>query len=207
VSVFNWAYFPRNLFFYAVLHPNVQQIRHRVLELTGALTVISIAIVAVVIAGAVPSTLFPRAPGPVMDLIPHFLAGVSVAAMVTILAGVQAVRRGAITRHRNLMVTSFGLFGPFLTVDFYRLAVVGPTIFSGPGVIRTYLYLPLLVGHSVFALLTFPVVYYTLLLGLTRPVPAIPQTRHARIGRVAATLWLFTFGTGVIIYVFIHLLW
>jgi len=185
----------------------MRQARHHVPHLTGALTAVSFAIVIVVIAGAVPSTLFPRAPPAVMGAIPHAIAGVSALAIGTVLAGLRAIRAGRVERHRTLMVVSFALFGLFLTVDFYRLAVVGPTAFAGPAVVETYLYLPLLVAHSVLALLTFPAVYYALLVGVTTPVAALPATSHARVGRAAAALWLLTFGSGLVIYAMLHHLW
>jgi len=185
----------------------MQQARHSVPHLAGALTAVSFAIVLVVIGGAVPSTLFPRAPPTVMAVIPHALAAVSAAAVGTILAGLRAIRAGDVGRHRTLMVVSFLLFGLFLTVDFYRLAVVGPTAFAGPAVVETYLYLPLLVGHAVVALLTFPAVYYALLVGLTNPPGTLPATHHARAGRLAAALWLLTFGSGLVIYAMLNLLW
>ena len=185
----------------------MQQARHHVPQLTGALTAVSFAIVLTVIAGAVPSTLFPRAPPEVMAATPHALAGVSAVAIGTIIAGLRAIRAGNVERHRTLMAVSFCLFGLFLTVDFYRLAVVGPTTFAGPAVVETYLYLPLLVGHAVVALLTFPAVYYALLVGVTNPVAALPATRHARVGRVAAALWLLTFGSGLVIYAMLHHFW
>jgi len=182
----------------------MQQARHHLPELTGLLTAVSFAIVLVVIAGAVPSNVFPRAPPAVMMVIPHALAGVSAVAIGTILGGLRAIRTGNVDRHRTLMVTSFGLFALFLMVDFYRLAVVGPTAFAGPAVVETYLYLPLLFGHAVISLLTFPAVYYALLLGVTAPRAALPATHHARAGRVAASLWLLTFGTGLTIYGMLH---
>jgi len=185
----------------------MQQVRHHVPQLTGVLTGVSFAIVLVVIAGAVPSTVFPRAPPTVMAVIPHALAAVSTAAIGTILAGLRAIRAGDVDRHRTLMVGTFVLFGLFLTVDFYRLAVVGPTAFTGPAVVETYLYLPLLAGHAVVALLTFPAVYYALLVGVTTPPGAVPATRHASIGRAAAALWLLTFGSGLVIYATLHHLW
>ena len=185
----------------------MRQLRHHVPQLTGVLTAVSFAIVLVVIAGAVPSTLFPRAPPTVMGTIPHAIAGVSAVAMGTILAGLRAIREGEVGRHRTLMVVSFGLFGLFLTVDFYRLAVVGPTAFAGPAVVETYLYLPVVVGHAVLALLTFPAVYYALLVGVTNPPGALPATGHARAGRAAATLWLLTFGSGLVIYAMLHHVW
>jgi len=185
----------------------MHQVRGRVPELTGLLTAVSVAIVLVVIAGAVPPTLFPRAPSAVMAAIPHVLGAVSLLAVVTITAGVRAIRRDDVERHRTLMLSSFALFAGFLTLDFYRLAVVGPTTFDGPPVVETVVYLPLLAVHGLLALLTFPAVYYALLSGLTNPRSALSTTRHARIGRAAAALWLCTFGSGLVIYAMLHLLW
>jgi putative membrane protein len=185
----------------------MQQARHYLPQLTGGLTAVSFAVVLVVIAGAVPSTLFPRAPQSVLAVIPHAIAGVSALAIGTILGGFRAIRAGRRERHRTLMLVSFVLFGLFLTVDFYRLVVVGPTTFAGPAVLRTYLYVPLVAGHAVVALLTFPAVYYALLVGMTNPPGVLPATRHARAGRVAAALWLLTFASGLVIYVMLHFLW
>lgn len=181
--------------------------QRRVPALTGLLTGGSFLVVAAVILGAVPSTLLPRAPAPVMGLIPHAIAAVSALAIGTIAAGVVAIRREQVTRHRTLMLASLALFGLFLTVDFYRLTVVGPTAFAGPSVVETYVYRPLLVAHVAAALLTFPAVYYALLVGLTTPTPELPATRHRRAGRVAASLWLTAFGTGLGIYAMLHLAW
>ena len=105
------------------------------------------------------------------------------------------------------MIGTFGLFGLFLTVDSYRLTVAGPTSFTGPAAVETYVYLPLLAVHVLCALLTFPAVYYALLVGITIPVDRLPSTKHSRVGTVAGALWLVTFGQGLVIYAMLHLLW
>lgn len=103
------------------------------------------------------------------------------------------------------------LTGVLTAVSFAVVLVViagaVPTTFAGPAVLRTYLYVPLVAGHAVVALLTFPAVYYALLVGMTNPPGVLPATRHARAGRVAAALWLLTFASGLVIYVMLHFLW
>lgn len=185
----------------------MEHVRERVPHLTGLLTTGSYLIVLVVIMGLVPSTLFPAAPASMLSVIPHILAAISVLAIGTILAGVHAIRTGNIARHRLLMIGAFGLFGLFLTTDFYRLTVVGPTQFTGPAVVETYVYLPLLAVHVLCALLTFPTVYYALLVAISTPVDRLRSTNHSRVGTVAVALWLITFGQGLVIYAMLHLLW
>lgn len=185
----------------------MEHVREQVPKLTGLLTTGSYLIVLVVIMGLVPSTLFPQAPATILSVIPHLLAGISVLAIGTILAGVHAIRSREIARHRLLMIGAFGLFGLFLTLDLYRLTVAGPTQFTGPVAVERYIYLPLLAVHVLCALLTFPTVYYALLVGISTPVDQLPSTTHSRAGKIAGTLWIVTFGQGLVIYVMLHQLW
>ena len=182
----------------------MRQIRHRVPSLTGLLTVVSFAIVGVVIAGVVPAGLFPRAPAPVMNAIPHALAGVSLLTAVTVVTGIRAIRRGDADRHRRLMVASFALFGLFLTVDFYRLAVVGPTGFAGPAAVETYVYLPLLAIHILLSAVSVPVVVHAVVLGLSHSPSELKQTAHARVGRIAVAAWGLSLFLGIVTYVMLN---
>jgi len=185
----------------------MEHVREQVPQLTGLLTTGSYLIVLVVIMGVVPSTLFPQAPATILSVVPHILAVISILTIGTILAGVHAIRGGHIARHRLLMIGAFGLFGLFLTLDLYRLTVVGPTSFTGPTAIETYVYLPLLAVHVLCALVTFPAVYYALLVGISTPVEQLPSTNHSRVGKIAGALWVVTFAQGLVIYAMLHLLW
>ena len=69
---------------------------------------------------------------PLVALAPHLNAAVVAVATVTVVAGVRAIRRGDVTRHRRLMLTSFALFLLFLVVYLYRVTLEGPASFSGP---------------------------------------------------------------------------
>ena len=167
--------------------------------LTAVLSVVSLALVFGAALGAIPASVLPRSE-PLLAIIPHANAAISVTAIGTILAGVRAIRRGNVGRHRALMIASFGLFAVFLALYLYRVSLLGPTAFPGPEVVRTFLYLPFLAVHISLAVLCVPFVFYALLIAGTRPVSEIRTTNHRRVGRIAASLWLVSFSMGLVIY-------
>ena len=177
--------------------------REHVPALTALSTVVSLALVFGAALQLLPVDALPR-PGSLLAAIPHVNAAVSVAAIGTILAGVRAVRRGDVARHRRLMLASFGLFALFLALYLYRVAVLGPTEFPGPEAVRTYVYLPVLFVHVSLAVVCVPFVFYALLTAGTRPVAEVYDTRHRTAGRVAAALWLVSFSMGVVIYAMLY---
>jgi putative membrane protein len=185
----------------------MSDVRERVPALTGVLTVLSLVLVFGAVGGAIPSTALPRAPESVIEAIPTVNAVISAAAIGTIVAGVRAIRRGNVERHRRLMVTTFGLFVAFLVLYLYRVTLVGPTEFGGPAVVETYVYFPLLAVHIFLAIVAIPAVYYTLLLAVSHPVSELRETNHPRAGKVAATLWLVSFTLGIVVYAMLYLLW
>jgi putative membrane protein len=182
-------------------------VRERVPALTAVLTVVSLALVFGAVGGAIPSVLLPRAPDSVLEAIPTVNALISAAAIAGIVAGIRAIRRGEVDRHRKLMVATFGLFVAFLVLYLYRVTLVGPTDFAGPAVVETYVYFPLLAIHILLAIVAIPAVYYTLLLAVSYPVSELSQTNHPRAGKVAATLWLVSFSLGIVVYAMLYLLW
>jgi len=176
--------------------------------LTGVLSVVSLAVVFAAAGGRIPSSSVPAAPEWVIDAIPLVNAVLSAIAIGTITVGWRAIRRGEIDRHRAAMVSSFGLFASFLALYLYRLTVTGgPQDFPGPAAVEQFVYLPILAVHILLAIVCIPLVYYALLLALSRPVAELPETSHARIGRIAATLWLISFSLGIVVFVLLHVLY
>ncbi|MDS0283224.1 DUF420 domain-containing protein [Haloarcula onubensis] len=182
-------------------------VREQVPALTAVLTVVSLALVFGAVGGAIPAVLLPRAPESVLEAIPTVNALISAAAIVSILAGVRAIRRGNVERHRRLMVGAFGLFVAFLVLYLYRVTLVGPTDFPGPAVVETYVYFPLLAIHILLAIVAIPAVYYTLLLAASHPVSQLGRTNHPRAGKVAATMWLISFSLGIVVYAMLYVVW
>ncbi|MXR19599.1 DUF420 domain-containing protein [Halobacterium bonnevillei] len=181
--------------------------RRNVTSLTAVLSAVSLALVVAAVRGVVPASLLPRAPDAVLAAIPTVNAVLSAVAIVTILAGVRAIRNGNVSRHRAAMGTSAVLFATFLALYLYRIVVEGTTHFAGPDVVYSFVYLPVLVVHMGLAIVCIPLVYYALLLAGTRDVCEIPATNHARVGRVAAALWLVSFALGIVVYLLLYVVY
>jgi len=180
------------------------RVRDRVPELTGLLTVVSLALVFGAVLGAVPRRLLPRAPDGVLSVIPTVNALVSVLAIATIALGWYWIRQRRVDRHRRAMLVATGLFVTFLVLYLYRIVLVGPTEFAGPAAVRRFVYLPVLAVHVLLAIVSIPLVYYVLLLALTRTPGELRDTNHPRVGRVAASLWLVSFSLGLVVYVLLY---
>lgn len=178
--------------------------RSYVPALTGVLTAVSLALVFGAVFGALPT--LPRAPGPVLAAIPHVNAALSVLAIGTISFGWRSIRRGEVGRHRAAMLASLALFATFLVLYLYRVSLLGPSEFVGPAVVYRFVYLPVLAIHILLAVVCIPLLYYVLLLALTRPVSELPETNHRRVGRVAASLWLVSFTLGTVVYLLLYVL-
>jgi putative membrane protein len=176
--------------------------------LAGLLSVVSLSLVFAAALGVLPAGALPRAPDAVLAAIPHVNAGISVLAVAVIAAGWRAVRRGRVDRHRRLMVAGFGLFGAFLALYLYKVSLVGPKPFpeAAPGWVETFVYYPVLAVHMLLAVVCVPLLFYVLLLALTRPVSEIPTTDHPRFGRVTAALWLVSFVLGTVVYLLLYVL-
>lgn len=181
-----------------------QFVERNVPAVTGLLTVVSLALVFGAALRVVPAGALPRAPDSVLAAIPHVNAGISAVAFVVVAASWRAIRRGNVERHRKGMLAGVGLFGTFLALYLYRVALLGPSEFEGPAVVEQFVYYPILAVHVLLAVVCIPLLYYVLLLALTRPASDLPATNHARVGRVAAPLWLTSFGLGVVVYLLLY---
>jgi putative membrane protein len=183
------------------------QLDRRVPELTALLTVVSLALVFGAVLGQLPVALLPRAPEAVFAAIPHLNAVLSALAIPTIGLGWYWIRRGQVDRHRRAMATAVVLFAGFLVLYLYRVAVLGPTEFTGPAAVERFLYLPLLAVHILLAVVCIPLLYYVLLLALTRPVERLRGSRHRQIGRVVAPLWMISFALGLAVYLLLYVVY
>lgn len=180
--------------------------RDHVPLLTAVLSVVSLGLVFGAVLGALPTSVLPRAPWAVAA-IPHLNVALSVGAIVSIAVGWRAIRRGQVRRHRAAMLVAAALFAAFLSLYLYKVVVEGTAPFPGPESVHRFVYLPLLAIHVTLAVVCVPLLYYVLLIGLTYPVAEIPGTRHRRVGRVAAALWLTSFVLGVVVYLLLYVVY
>lgn len=178
--------------------------RDHVPALAGILSVVSLGLVFGAALRVIPPTLLPQAPRPLVDAIPHVNAGLSALAILVIAYGWLAIRQDRIDRHRRAMLTGTVLFAGFLMLYLYKVALDGPTAFPGPSPVFQYLYLPLLAIHILLAVICIPLLYYVLLLALTRSIHEIPFSPHPRVGRIAVPLWLTSFILGIVVYLLLY---
>jgi putative membrane protein len=178
-------------------------VREHVPLVAGILSVVSLALVFATAGGFVPGDLLPRV-GFLLDAIPHLNALISLAAILVIAAGVRAIKRGDVRRHRRAMLSAFGLFAGFLALYLYRIAILGPKDFPGAAWLETYVYLPVLAIHILLAIVCVPLLYYVALLGVATPVAEIPDTRHPRLGRLTVLLWITSFALGILVYLLLY---
>ncbi|WP_313695948.1 DUF420 domain-containing protein [Halorarum halobium] len=178
--------------------------RDHTVAVAALLSAVALALVFAVALELVPGGTLPRPPEAVLAAVPHVNAALSLAAIVTISLGVRFVRRDEYGRHRAAMLVSTGLFATFLVLYLYRVAILGPTDFPGPAGVEQFLYLPILVVHVSLAVVCVPVVIYVLTLAATRPIGDLFDTRHARVGRIAASLWVISFTLGVLVYALLY---
>jgi putative membrane protein len=178
--------------------------RENVPALAALLTVVSLGLVFGAALRVIPSSLLPQASEATLSAVPHVNAAVSTVAVVTIVAGVLSARRGDYRRHRALMGTSLVLFAVFLALYLYKVILAGPAPFPGPETVYRFVYLPTLAVHVLLAVVCVPLLYYVALLAATRPVSEVFGTRHRRVGRVAASLWLVSFVLGNAVYAMLY---
>jgi putative membrane protein len=179
--------------------------RHRrVLLGSGAISALALSAVFAAALRVVPPRAIPRAPDAVVAAIPHLNAALNLLAFVAVAAGWRFARRREIRRHRAAMLAGAGLFGAFLALYLYRVALVGPTHFGGTGALALAYYATLAI-HVLLAVIAVPLVIYVLTLVTAYPVAELSQTPHARIGRFAAPLWLLSFALGMVVYAALYL--
>jgi len=181
-------------------------VRKHVPVVSGLCSVLALALVFAAALQAIPSALLPRAPEGVIHAIPHLNAVVSATAIGTIVVGWRAIRRGNVARHRRAMLSTVALFAAFLVAYLYRVALEGPTDFSGPPLVESVVYPAVLGVHVVLAIVCVPLVIYVLLLALTHSVAELPETRHPQVGKAAAALWLVSFSLGIVVYLMLYVL-
>jgi putative membrane protein len=180
--------------------------RGRLVATTTMLTVVSLALVFAAALQAIPPGVLPGAPAWLLAAIPHVNAVISALAIVTISLGWRWIRAREVEKHRIAMVTSTLLFVAFLVLYLYKVAIAGPTPYSGPPALETLVYYPILAIHIVLAVVCLPLLYYVLGLAIVHEPAELAGTLHPRLGRVAASLWLISFALGIVVYALLYLL-
>ena len=139
----------------------------------------------------------PRHPsGLDVSVLPAVNTAWNATAAVFLVSAFIAIRRGAVTVHRALVLCAFGASMLFLAGYLvYHGYGQGPRLYAGP---VPWLYYSILVSHIVLAVTIVPLALITLRLGWTR------HSRHRRIARITLPVWLYVSLTGVAVFAFLH---
>ncbi|MFB6280858.1 MAG: DUF420 domain-containing protein [Haloferacaceae archaeon] len=176
---------------------------------TAVLSAVGYAVVIGSFGGLVP---FPDLGRGTVLLLGDLIAVINSVALLAILAGVWFVRRGRIRRHRQSMLTAFGLIVLFLVLYVWKQAggftkefVVNEGQFLASfGTTITYAYWGMLAIHILLSILAVPAVVHAVVLGLTHAREELPDTAHPRVGRVAVAAWSVSLALGVLTYLMLN---
>jgi uncharacterized membrane protein YozB (DUF420 family) len=108
------------------------------------------------------------------------------------------IKRGAVAKHRVMMIAAFITSSVFLGCYLYYHFHVGSVHFRGQGWSRP-LYFSILISHTVLAAVVVPMILTTLTFALTNRFD-----RHRRLARWTYPVWMYVSVTGVIVYLMLY---
>lgn len=129
--------------------------------------------------------------------LPRLNALINSVCTILLLVSLAAIRRGRVTLHKRLNLTTFALSVLFLLsyVTFHTFGV--ETRYPSDSPWRP-LYLAILISHILLAMVVLPLVLVTFYRGLVGS-----NERHRAVARWAFPVWIYVTITGVIIYAMI----
>ena len=125
-------------------------------------------------------------------------AGLNATAAVLIGAGFYFIKQKNIAAHKACMVAAMIVSAAFLTSYLIYHYNVGTVRFTKQGWIRN-VYLPLLLTHTVLAVVVLPMVLRTFFLGWKARF-----SNHVRIAKWTFPVWMYVSVTGVIVYLMLY---
>jgi putative membrane protein len=176
-------------------------LRARPRAITAVLSVIGYILVGGALYGFIP--LFPELSNSTVNLFSHIIAGINTLALTSLLAGVYFIKTDQIRKHRAAMLTAFTLILLFLVFYLWKTGGGFEKSIVAPGTV-TLVYLVMLGIHIFLSVVSVPVVLYAVILGLTHSVEELKGTRHAQVGRVAATAWAVSLFLGIVTYLLLN---
>jgi putative membrane protein len=132
------------------------------------------------------------------EVLPPLNALLNGSAGVLLVLGWRAIRRGERERHRRLMISAVSVSALFLASYLTRVALTGTHRFPGDGPVR-WLYLAILVSHTLLAVAVAPMALRSLFLGLKGRLE-----EHRRAARFTFPAWLYVSVTGVVVYLLLY---
>jgi putative membrane protein len=167
------------------------------------LTLVGYGLVLGTLYGDALSVLYPTISLATVNVLSHVIAGNNLLALIALGLGWYWIRSDQPRRHRVAMIVGFTLILVFLVLYLLKTGGGGRKEFLGPESVRIA-YLLMLAVHILLSILSVPLVVYTLVLGISRPLNRVPATIHAKVGRWAAGSWLISLFLGLVCYVLLN---
>lgn len=130
--------------------------------------------------------------------LPVFNAALNLTAAVLIGVGMVFIKKKNVRAHKVCMIAALAVSTVFLTSYLVYHYNVGNVRFQKQGWIRD-VYFPLLISHTILAVVIVPLVLRTAYLGLSKRFAG-----HVRIARWTFPAWMYVSITGVIVYVMLY---
>ncbi len=130
--------------------------------------------------------------------LPAVNASLNGLALLLLLCGFAAVRKGVIHVHKRFMLSAFVVSTTFLACYVLYHVYAGSKPFTGTGPLRT-VYFAILISHIVLAIGVAVLAPMTIFLGLSGRI-----STHRALARVTFPIWLYVSVTGVIIYLMLY---
>ncbi len=178
-----------------------ERARERPLAVAAFLTAIGYTLVIGTFLGVV--DLYPEISLETVTLLSHAIAVINTITTILLVLGWRWARRHEFEKHRLAMVGAFLLILVFLVLYLLKIGGGGTKEFVGPTLV-TYGYLLMLAVHIVLSIVAVPLVLYALVLGITRSIPEVRETSHAKVGRIAAGAWILSLVLGVVTYLMLE---
>ena len=115
-----------------------------------------------------------------------------------LLLGYYFIRQRQIELHKRSMLTATVFAALFLVVYVTRALLFETKVFAGDGWVR-FVYLAILISHTILAILVGPFALVTLRRALRGEFP-----KHRQIARITFPMWIYVVVTGWIIYWMLH---
>lgn len=125
-------------------------------------------------------------------------AGLNATAAILIGSGFYFIKQKNIAAHKACMTAAMIVSAVFLTSYLIYHYNVGSVRFTKPGWIRN-VYFPLLLTHTVLAVVVLPMVLRSFFLGWKGRF-----SKHVRIARWTFPVWMYVSVTGVVVYLLLY---
>jgi len=133
----------------------------------------------------------------ILPMLPPLQATLNFLALGLVVLAYYSIRNKNRPAHRAFMTGALLVSGLFLVSYVTYHQKVGYVPFAGQGVVRA-LFFSILITHIIAAAAIVPLVLTTVAYAVRGQ-----HAKHRRIARWAFPLWVYTSGTGIIVYLFV----